>query len=127
MKAIEADAEAKKKAAEVDGDVTIRKALIDADAKVDVAKIAARADLLIAKLKVPADIEETGEEQEFEGDGLGSDENGQLVQPRPSKVDQLAEMQGQMLGAIHTLAQTIANPPPKMIIRGPDGRAIGVQ
>lgn len=127
IKAIEADAAAKTKAAEVDGDVTIRKALIDADAKVDVAKIAARADLLIAKLKVPADIEETGEEQEFEGDGLGSDENGQLVQPKPSKVDQLAEMQGQMLGAIHTLAQTIANPPPKMIIRGPDGRAIGVQ
>jgi hypothetical protein len=46
---------------------------------------------------------------------------------KPDPFEQLAGMHGEMMQGIAGLVNTLANPKPKTIIRGPDGRAIGVQ
>ncbi len=84
------------------------KAELEAGTKVTVAKISAKAtmDSRLDAAEISAEDEITGELQ-------------------PSAVDRLATMHGEAISRMEQLMQHIAKP--KQLIRGPDGRAIGVQ
>lgn len=105
-------------------EIEVRKALILEKAKQEGAeklkKMDVHGQLLLAKVNSAT----AGAEADWESP---EDEIGELGMPQPSKVDNMANLQMEMLNQMKELTHTIANPPPKVIIRGPDGRAVGVQ
>jgi hypothetical protein len=100
--------------AQQSGEIAVEKAKIDAQAKIRAAMIQAGADLKIAKIQ-------TGEEQI--DDDLEMPEEEEDKEPKPPT--QMEIMQQQLIEAVHSLAQSVAKP--KKLVRGPDGRAIGVE
>jgi hypothetical protein len=108
MKQAERDHELEIAKAQQEGELALAKARIDADAKVDAALIDAETKLIIAGMQVPPELK--AEPQEGEDN---------------ESVDPMTERHNQLIEAVHSLAQSVAKP--KKLIRGPDGRATGVE
>jgi hypothetical protein len=74
--------------------------------------------------RVKLRIAQIGKEQS--GDELMDAVGDADAMGKPSPVDQLSDMHQQSMQAIALLAETIANPKPKQIVRDANGRAVGV-
>lgn len=107
------------------------KAELDASTKITIAEISAKASLDATLMKA-----ETAANEEVSKDLGGGDAKAKPKPRRKSPIDQLAEMHAssqeasdknhkQTADALKGLAEAIGKP--KRIVRGPDGRAIGME
>jgi hypothetical protein len=107
--------ESNERIAQIKAQADRERAELDASVKIQVAQISAQNAMDTASLAAQnAAANEITQE-------IGGDEAGE------NPLNQLSSMHGELMQGIAGLVHTLANPKPKTIIRGPDGRAVGVQ
>jgi len=109
----QAEIESNERIAQIKAQADREKAELDASVKIQVAQISAQNALDTASVAAQQAAANEITQQ------IGGDE--------ASEGADLKAMHGELMQGIAGLVHTLANPKPKTIIRGPDGRAIGVQ